>query len=211
MQRKRLYYRKRYFLLYQDAFWIEKFYQCLVNRAFIEQINRNLEAYIDDMVVKSVDLNSLMGDSEETFTKLRQINMTLNPKKCTFGVGFGKFLGIQVSKREIDVNKDRIEAILNMKEPEKPKDIQKLTGCLAALGRCLSRSAEKRLPFFQLLEKASKFEWNDSCREAFYELKEHLKLLSTLSKPMPEETLYLYLAASESAVSTVLVLERDQV
>jgi hypothetical protein len=74
--------------------------------------------------------------------------LKLNPKKCTFGVQKGKILGCIVSAKGIDSNSDKVQAILNMRIPENIKDIQKLTGRLAALNRFISKSAEQSLPIF---------------------------------------------------------------
>ena len=83
--------------------------------------------------------------------------------KCVFGVPSGQllgFLGIEASTKQV-------KAILDMKPPEKIKDIQKLTGCMAALHRFISRLGEKGIPFFKLLKKAGKFEWIKEANEAF--------------------------------------------
>ena len=71
-------------------------YQRLVNRMFSKQIGRNMEVYVDDMLVKSKELTHL-DDLKETFTTLKQYQMKLNPTKCVFGVASGKFLGFMVS------------------------------------------------------------------------------------------------------------------
>jgi hypothetical protein len=79
---------------------------------------------------------------------LRKGNLKLNPKKCTFGFQKDKILGCIVSAKGIDSNSDKVQAILNMRIPENIKDIQKLTGRLAALNRFISKSAERSLPIF---------------------------------------------------------------
>jgi ribonuclease HI/dsDNA-binding SOS-regulon protein len=94
-----------------------------------------------------------------------------------------------------------------MASPKTTKDVQRLTGSLAALSRFLSRGAEKQLPFFNILRKAKKFEWTMECETAFQQLKKHLEHLPTLMKPERGEELFLYIAASTEAVSAVLVKE----
>ena len=86
-------------------------YQMLVNHMFHPQIGRNVEVYVNDMLVKSQD------DLQETFDTLRQYNMKLNPSKCAFGVSSGKFLGFMVSYRGIEANPNKIQAMLDMKPP----------------------------------------------------------------------------------------------
>ena len=92
-------------------------YQRLVNHMFRLQIGQNVEIYVDDMLVKSQDEGKHLDDLQETFDTLRQYNMKLNPNKCTFEVSSGKFLGFRVSHRGIEVNPDKIQAILNMEPP----------------------------------------------------------------------------------------------
>ena len=74
-------------------------YQRLVNHMFRPQIGRNVEVYVDDMLVKSIDEGSHLDDLQETFETLRRYKMKLNPSKCAFGVSSGKFLGFMVSQR----------------------------------------------------------------------------------------------------------------
>ncbi|XP_074374056.1 uncharacterized protein LOC141714436 [Apium graveolens] len=122
-------------------------FQRMVNKVFKEQIGRNMEAYVDDMIVKSL-FRDHTEDLKECFETLQKNNMRINPNKCTFGISSGKFLGYMVSARGIEANPEKIEAVINMKPPKCIRDIQKLTGRLAALRRFIFRSAEKSLPFF---------------------------------------------------------------
>ena len=92
---------------------------------FHPQIGRNVEVYVDDMLVKSLDKKKHLEDLQETFDILRQYNMKLNPSKCAFGASLRKFLGFIVSQRGIEANPDKIQAILDM---EPPKSIKKEIG-----------------------------------------------------------------------------------
>ena len=103
---------------------------------------------MDDIVVKSRKGSDLLTDLAETFANLRRYDIKLNPTKCTFGVPGGKLLGYLVSERGIDINPEKIGAIVRMKRPERIHDVQKLTGCLAALSRFISRLGEKALPLY---------------------------------------------------------------
>nr|AAK27822.1 putative gag-pol precursor [Oryza sativa Japonica Group] len=114
-------------------------YQRMIQKCFSTQIGRNVEAYVDDVVVKTKQKDDLIADLEETFTSIRAFKMKLNPEKCIFGVPSGKLLGFMVSQRGIQANPEKINAILNMKPPSSQKDVQKLTGCMAALSRFVSR------------------------------------------------------------------------
>src|SRR4051812_40660218 len=99
----------------------------------IWQIGRNVEVYVDDIVIKSVKGNSLLADLAKTFQSLRAYSIKLNPENCVFGVPSGKLLGFMVSECGIEANPEKIAAIQNMKPHKQLRDIQKLTGCVAAL------------------------------------------------------------------------------
>ena len=140
-------------------------YQRLVNRMFNKQIGRNMEVYVNDMLVKSIEELAHLDDLKETFTSLKQYQMKLNPSKCVFGIASGKFLGFMVSQRGIEVNPEKVQAIINMASPRTVKKVQKLTGRIATLNRFVSRATDKCLPFFKTLKQA--FAWTDECEEAF--------------------------------------------
>ncbi|GKC10043.1 reverse transcriptase domain-containing protein [Tanacetum coccineum] len=89
-------------------------YQRLVDKAFHKQIGRNLEVYVDDLVIKSRMEDEIVRDMEETFQTLREINMKLNPKKCTFGIEEGMFLGYKVSTRGLKVCPDKVDVVLSL-------------------------------------------------------------------------------------------------
>ncbi|GJU84968.1 reverse transcriptase domain-containing protein [Tanacetum coccineum] len=131
-------------------------YQRLVDKAFQRQIGRNLEVYVDDLVIKSRTEEEIIRDITETFKTLRQINMKLNPKKCSFGMQEGMFLGYKVNTDGLKVCPEKADAVLSLPSPRCLKDVQKLNGKLASLNRFLSKSAEKSLPFFKTLKKCTK-------------------------------------------------------
>ena len=107
-----------------------------------------------------------------------------------FGVSLGKFLGFIVSQRGIEANPDKIRAILDMEPPKNIKEVQSLTGRVAALNRFVSKATDKCLPFFKILRKA--FEWTDQCQKAFQDLKVYLTTAPLLSPSTLGEDLYLY-------------------
>ncbi|GJV81798.1 reverse transcriptase domain-containing protein [Tanacetum coccineum] len=155
-------------------------YQRLVDKTFHGQIGRNLEVYVDDLVIKSRTEDEVVRDIEETFKTLRKINMKLNPKKCTFGVEEGMFLGYQVNTKGIKICPDKVDAVLSLQSPKCLKDVQRLNGKLASLNRFLAKSAEKSLPFFKTLKKCTKksdFLWTEEAEAAFRQMKEHNDLL----------------------------------
>ena len=150
-------------------------YQRLMNRMFHHQIGRNVEVHVDDMLVKTKDEVKHLEDLNETFETLRRYRMKLNLNKCVFGVSSGKFLGFMVSQRGIEANPDKIKAVLEMTPPRTTKEVQSLTGRVAALNRFVSRATDKCLPFFKTLRKV--FTWTDECQKSFEELKRYLTSL----------------------------------
>jgi hypothetical protein len=98
--------------------------------------------------------------------------MMLNPKKCVFGVSSGKLLGYMVSARGIDANPKKVEAIEQLQPPQTQREIQKLSGMMAALSQFISKSGERGLPFYKLLHKADGFQWDDQAMATFIKLKQ---------------------------------------
>ena len=105
--------------------------------------------------------------------------MKLNPSKCAFGVPSGKFLRFMVSQRGIEVNPDKIQAILDMEPPKNIKEVQSLTRRVVALNRFVLKATDKCFPFFKVLRKAC--EWTDECQRAFQDLKDYLTTAPLLS------------------------------
>jgi hypothetical protein len=128
---------------------------------------------------------------------------------CFFLVKKGKFLGCLVSTKGIEAIPNKIEAIFQMEPTNTKKGAQRLTGRLASLNRFISRSAERNLPFFEILKSAKVFQWGPAQQKAFQELKQYLIDLTTLTPPSPGAPLLLYVAASHSAVSAALVQEKQ--
>ena len=169
-------------------------YQRLMNKMFTQQIGRNVQVYVNDMLVKSLRENDHLDDLQETFDTLRSYNMKLNPSKCVFEVTAGKFLGFLVSQRGIEVNPEKVQAIIELESLRTVKEVQSLNGKIAALNRFDSKATDKCLPFFRTLRKS--FEWTDECQKAFKDLKKYLSSPPLLSPSKLGEKLYLYIAVS---------------
>ncbi|XP_056842923.1 uncharacterized protein LOC130495538 [Raphanus sativus] len=182
-------------------------YQRLVNRMFAEQLGKTMEVYIDDMLVKSLRADDHLEHLKECFAILNKYGMKLNPAKCTFGVSSGEFLGYIVTQRGIEANPKQISAVLNLPSPRNCREVQRLTGRIAALNRFISRSTDKCLPFYDLLRGNKKFVWDDKCEDAFVQLKQYLTTPPVLAKPDVGDVLSLYIAVSSAAVSSVLIKE----
>src|SRR6266540_4958813 len=109
-----------------------------MQRCLHDPLERNVEAYVDDVVIKSQVKEDLISNLSKTFANLRRFGWKLNPDKCVFGVPSGKLLGFIVSWRGIEANPEKLKDIFRMNSPTKLKDVHKLTGCMAALNRFVS-------------------------------------------------------------------------
>jgi ribonuclease HI len=174
------------------------------------QVGRNIFTYVDDIVVANKNKVDHLADLAETFANMRDARLRLNPEKCVFGVRQGKILGYLVSHRGIEANPAKIQAIINMTPPQSTRDVQRLTGRLAALNRFISKSAERSLPFLKTLRGAKDFAWGPEQAATFTSLKQHLTDLAILTSPDPSLPLLLYIAASPCAVSAALVQEQNR-
>ena len=142
-------------------------YQRMMTRMFEPQLGKNIEIYVDDMVVKSKMMTRHLGDLGDIFYVLRRHKLHLNASKCFFGMGSSQFLGYMVTHRGIEVNPDQIKAINNLKPPRNAKEVQKLTRMIAALNQFISKSADRCRPFYLLINKWKGFEWSEDCTAAF--------------------------------------------
>ena len=176
---------------------------------FARQIRRNVKVYMDDMLVKSIWEDDHLNGLQETFDTFRSYNMKLNPSKCVFRVTIEKFLGFMVSQRGVEVNPDKIQAIMELALPKTVKEVQSLNSKVVALNRFVSRATDKCLSFFRTLKKS--FEWTTECQQAFKDLKAYLSSLPLLSPSKPGEALFLYLTVSLATVNMALVREGNEV
>jgi hypothetical protein len=182
----------------------------MTSKVLCTQTDRNVLTYVDDIIVKSTKQENHIADPQETFANFRKAGLKLNLEKCVFRVKKGKFLGCLVSTKGIEVNPNKTEAILRMEPPKSRKGAQILTGRLASLNRFISRSAERNLPFFEVLKSAEVFQWGSVQQKAFEDLKQYLVQLTILTPPSSETPLLLYVAASHAAISAALVQEKQE-
>ena len=134
-------------------------YQRCMTQVFGDNIGWTIEAYVDDIVVKTRKAKGLVDDLRITFKCLREKGIKLNPEKCVFGVPRGMLLGFIVSERGIEANLEKVSAVTNMGPIRDLKGVQRVMGCLAALSRFISLLDEKGLPLYRLLRKSERFSW----------------------------------------------------
>ncbi|XP_042432923.1 uncharacterized protein LOC122019532 [Zingiber officinale] len=126
-------------------------------------------------------------------------------EKCLFGAKSGHFLGYIVTERGIEANPRKVKALQDMLPPRNLREAQRLIGRITALSRFISRSADRSLPFFKILRRATKFQWDEECDRAFEKLIAYLNSLPVLVKPIVGEPLKIYLSLADHAVSSTLV------
>jgi hypothetical protein len=137
-----------------------------MQHVFGDHIGRTVEAYIDDIVIKTRKADDLVNDLRVAFDCLRANGVKLNPEKCVFGVPRGMLLGYIVSQRGIEPNPEKITALERIGPIRDLKGVQKVLGCLAALSRFISRLGKKGLPLYRLLKKHERFSWTVEAQEA---------------------------------------------
>jgi hypothetical protein len=181
-----------------------------MQHVFGDHIRRTIEAYVDDIVVKTRKADDLVNDLRTTFGSLRANEVKLNPEKCVFGVSRGMLLRYIVSQRGIEANPEKVAALERMGPIRDLKGVQKVLGCLATLSHFISRLGEKGLPLYRLLKKHERFSWTVEAQEALDKLKATLTHAPIFTPPQDSEPLYLYVAATTQVVSVVIVVERTK-
>ena len=148
---------------------------------------------------------------QQAFELLVAYGMKLNPTKCAFKVSAGRFLGFMMTHKGIEANLAQLKAILESPAPSSRKRVQQLTGRLAAMGWFISQFTYRLKPFFTILKEANGARWNEECDRAFAQIKQYLAKPPILAIPDVGETLFIYLAVAEVAVSAALFKENNDI
>ena len=138
-------------------------YQRATTTFFHDMMHRDIEVYVDDMIVKSWDRADHLAALERFFKRIRQFRLRLNPKKCTFGVTFGKLLRYMVSEKGIEADPKNIRVILEISTPRTEKEIRGFLGRLQYICRFIARLINICEHIFQLLRKNHPIVWDDHC------------------------------------------------
>ena len=165
---------------------------------------RDVEVYVDDMIVKSRDKADHLAALQRFFERIRQFRLRLNPKKCTFRVTSRKLLGHIVSEHDIEVDPEMIKVILDMPAPRNEKEIRGFLGRLQYINCFIARLTDICKPIFRLLRKNQSTVWNIDCQCAFEKIKECLLSPPVLAPPTPGWPLLLYLSVSDIALGCML-------
>ncbi|KAL0378566.1 UNVERIFIED_CONTAM: Transposon Tf2-12 polyprotein [Sesamum radiatum] len=185
-------------------------YQRAMQRIFDDMLHKNVECYVDDLVVKSKKREDHLYDLRKVFERLRRYQLKMNPSKCAFGVTSGKFLGFIIRQRGIEIEQAKIDAILRMPEPRNIHELKSLQGKPAYLRRFISNLPGHCQPFSRLMKKDVPFEWDEACDKAFKSIKSYLMKPPVLVAPVHERPLILYVAAQERSVGILLAQKNDE-
>nr|KAJ0222828.1 hypothetical protein LSAT_V11C200097150 [Lactuca sativa] len=162
-------------------------YQRLVDSVFTKQIGKNIEVYVDDMVIKSSHESKMLQDIKQTFRTLERVKMKLNPAKCTVGVEEGQFLGYYVTKQVIQPSPVKVDEFMETPPPGTLREVHGLNEKFTAVSRFISKSAGKAMPLFHTLKgciEKNNFQWTAVAEEALQKIKEALHKLPTLAKTL---------------------------
>ena len=184
-------------------------YQRAATTLFHDMMHRDVEVYVDDMIVKSRDRANHLAALQRFFERIRQFRLKLNPKKCTFRVTYGKLFGHIVSERGIEVDLKKIKAILDMPAPRNEKDIRGFLGRQQYISRFIARLLDICEPIFRLLRKNQPTVWNNDCQRAFEKIKECLLFSPNFSASHTGRPLLLYLSVLDIALGCMLAQLND--
>ncbi|XP_020080912.1 uncharacterized protein LOC109704570 [Ananas comosus] len=171
---------------------------------FDDLLHNLVECYIDDLVVKTKNRIDHLVDLRIVFDQFRKYQLKMNPLKCAFGVTSGKFLGFIVRYRGIEVDPDKIKAIIEMPHPKSLKQLRSLQGKLAYIRRFISNLSGRIHPFSKLMKKGAAFNWDDSCQ------KPYLLNPPVLAAPIRGRPLILYIAATPSSLGAMLAQVNEE-
>ncbi|XP_017979875.1 PREDICTED: uncharacterized protein LOC108662802 [Theobroma cacao] len=179
-------------------------YQRAMVTLFHDMMYREVELYMDDMIVKAHKIEDHVTNLERLFKRLQKFQLRLNPVKCTFGVTSGKLLGFVISERGIEVDPDKVQAIRNLPLPKTQKEVRGFLGRLNYIARFISQLTLKCDPIFKLLRKHNPGAWNEGCQVTFDKVKEYLLSPPELVPPVVGRPLILYLTVNEGSIGCVL-------
>ena len=145
-------------------------YHCTMTAIFHDMMHRELEDYVDDIVVKSKRREDHVQILRKVFERCTTFKLRMNPLKCAFGVSFGKFLGFLVHNKGIDVDPAKAMAIVNMKPPATVKELKSFLGKVSYIRRFIPGLASITTAFARQLKKGQSFEWGETQQIAFRRL-----------------------------------------
>lgn len=171
---------------------------------FQDMINKEMEIYIDDMIVKSRHREDHLGHLQKLFARLRKYRLKLNPNKCIFGASYGKLLGFIISERGIEVDPSKAKEIIKMSTPRTEKDVHSFLGHIQYISHFIAQFTPICEPLFKLPRKNVPTQWNSDCQTAFDKINNYLLSPPILISPEPDRPLILYLTVHDNFMGCVL-------
>uniref|UniRef100_A0A2N9J5I9 Reverse transcriptase domain-containing protein n=1 Tax=Fagus sylvatica TaxID=28930 RepID=A0A2N9J5I9_FAGSY len=185
-------------------------YQRTMTTIFHDMMHREIEDYVDDVVVKSKTREGHLETLRKVLERCRVFKLRMNPLKCAFGVSAGKFLGFLVHKQGIDVDPAKSTAIATMKPPTNVKQLKSFLRRLSYIRRFIPGLALLTSSFSHLLKKNMPFVWSQECQKAFETLKQIMSKLPTVCAPVMGKPLKLYLASNNQAIGALIAQDDEQ-
>uniref|UniRef100_A0A2N9GMR5 RNA-directed DNA polymerase n=1 Tax=Fagus sylvatica TaxID=28930 RepID=A0A2N9GMR5_FAGSY len=185
-------------------------YQRTMTAMFHDMMHKEIEDYVDDIVVKSKKREDHLGILRKVFDRCRLYKLKMNPLKCAFGVSAGKFLGFLVHNRGIDVDPAKASAIATMKAPTSHKELKSFLGRLSYIRRFIPGLAAVTAVFAPLMKKGVPFIWSTACQQAFEKIQQIMTKLPTVCAPVPGRPLRLYLASNSEAIGGLVAQEDEE-
>lgn len=171
---------------------------------FHDMIHKEIEIYVDDVIIKSKKSSDHLADLGKFFDRLRKYNLKLNSAKCAFGVPAGKLLGFIVSRRGIELDPTKIKAIQELPPPKNKKEVMSFLGRLNYINRFIAQSTVICELIFKLLRKDAATKWTPECQQTFDRIKDYLSKPPVLVPPEQGRPLLLYMSVLDNAFGCVL-------
>lgn len=184
-------------------------YQCAMTLIFHNFIHKILEDYVDDILLKSLAWGMHVENLRLVFERLQLYKMRLNHLKCIFDVDAEKLLGFIISCQGIEIDTNKIDAIVNMPPPRNISQLHSLQGKIKAIRWFVTQLANQTLPFTRLLKKDVHFKWNEYCQKAFESIKDYLANPPILMSAMSDRPFFLYISVTSHAL-VVFLARRDE-
>lgn len=182
-------------------------YQRAMTAIFHDMMHRELEDYVDDIMVKSKRREVHFCVLKRVFERCRAFKLRMNPLKCAFGVSFETFLGFLVYSRGIDVDLVKAMAIAIIRPPATVKELKSFLGKVSFIQRFIPRLASITLAFTKLLRKGQSFEWEEVQQTAFKRLQQIMMNLPMVQAPVHKKPLLLYMATNSYVVGPLIAQE----
>ena len=179
-------------------------YQRTMMAMFNDMMHKEIEDYVDDIMVKSKKREDHLETLRKVFDRCRLYKLKMNPLKCAFGVSAGKFLSFLVHNCGIDVDPVKASAIATMKAPISYKELKSFLGRLSYIRRFIPSLAAVTAVFTPLMKKGVPFVWSTACQQAFEKIQVIMTKLPTVCAPVAGKPLRLYLASNGEAIGALV-------